>query len=488
MLSIRKNLAYNFLLSVSHVLLPLISIPYVSRVLLPDGIGQVSFIDSFTYYFINIAEFGIVLYGIREVAKHRHQPEVLNKLVSELLALHVITSMAAMLLYAGSIIFVLNKIQDQRLIWFSVSYLLVNSFACEWYFMGMERFRYITLRSLLTRSLGLISLFLLVKGPSDYFIYYMIMVLAAITNSIWNNILLFREVKISFTNLQLRRHVRSTRIIYAISLVYGITLMLDNVLLRLVSSSAAVGIYAFSAKLVRTASLLLTDSITVFFPRIVALRNEGNDEKKETVMQQNLHLLVFFAVPASMGIGLLAGPLVRSFLGGRFEASIMPVQVLAIYPLLKCLGLFFNNQVLLAHQLEKRSLISQIAGNFLFIPLTLLLSAHFEYNGAALALVLAELITFLCAWRYAVISFPLLNLGYGKMMLHALIASLVFVPVIGALEYAGLPDGLVLLLAIPVCMVLYICLQLLVLKNSFAIMLRQWVQLTFFRKPEAANE
>ena len=488
MLSIRKNLAYNFLLSVSHVLLPLISIPYVSRVLLPDGIGQVSFIDSFTYYFINIAEFGIVLYGIREVAKHRNQPEALSKLVSELLALHVITSLAAMLLYAGSIIFLLGKIQDHRLIWFSVSYLLVNSFACEWYFMGMERFRYITLRSLLSRSLGLLSLFLLVKGPSDYFIYYLIMVLAAIINSIWNNILLFREVKISFRNLQLRRHIRSTRIIYAISLVYGITLMLDNVLLRLVSSSAAVGIYAFSAKLVRTASLLLTDSITVFFPRIVALRNEGNDEKMETVMQKNLHLLVFFAVPASMGIGLLAGPLVRSFLGGRFEAGIVPVQILALYPLLKCLGLFFNNQVLLAHQLEKQSLISQIAGNFLFIPFTLILSAQFAFNGAAIALVLAELITFLCAWRFAVTSLPRLNLTYGKMILHSLIASVIFIPVICLLNYASLPDSLILLIAIPVCMALYICLQLLVLKNSFAILLRQWVQITFFRKPEAINE
>lgn len=488
MLSIRKNLAYNFLLSVSHVLLPLISIPYVSRVLLPDGIGQVSFIDSFTYYFINIAEFGIVLYGIREVAKHRNQPEALSKLVSELLALHVITSLAAMLLYACSIIFLLGKIHDHRLIWFSVSYLLVNSFACEWYFMGMERFRYITLRSLLSRSLGLLSLFLLVKGPSDYFIYYLIMVLAAIINSIWNNILLFREVKISFRNLQLRRHIRSTRIIYAISLVYGITLMLDNVLLRLVSSSAAVGIYAFSAKLVRTASLLLTDSITVFFPRIVALRNEGDNEKMETVMQKNLHLLVFFAVPASMGIGLLAGPLVRSFLGGRFEASIVPVQILALYPLLKCLGLFFNNQVLLAHQLEKQSLVSQIAGNFLFIPFTLILSAQFAFNGAAIALVLAELITFLCAWRYAVTSLPRLNLTYGKMILHSFIASVFFIPVICLLNYAALPDGLILLIAIPVCMVLYICLQLLVLKNSFAILLRQWVQLTFFRKPEAVNE
>lgn len=488
MLSIRKNLAYNFLLSVSHVLLPLISIPYVSRVLLPDGIGQVSFIDSFTYYFINIAEFGIVVYGIREVAKLRGQPEALRTLVSELLAIHVITSLGAMLLYVCSIFFLLGKIQDYRLIWFSLSYLLVNSFACEWYFMGQERFRYITLRSLLTRGLGLVSLFLLVKAPSDYFIYYLIMVLAAIINSIWNNILLFREVKIRFTKLNLRRHIRSSRNIYAISLVYGITLMLDNVLLRLVSSAASVGIYAFAARMVRTASLLLTDSITVFFPRIIALRNEGDAQQMENVMQKNLHLLVFFAVPASMGIALLAEPLVLLFLGPRFVASIEPVQILSLYPLLKSLGLFFNNQVLLTHQQERKSFMSQVAGNFLFIPLTLILSWKFDYIGAAIALIVAEMVTFLCAWRYSLLLFPQLKLGYGKVLLHSLFAAAFFIPVIWLLHYTGMSGLVLLLTSIPLCVVLYICLQLLVFKNNFALMLLHSVQHSIFRKPANTHE
>lgn len=488
MLSIRKNLAYNFLLSVSHVLLPLISIPYVSRVLLPDGIGQVGFIDSFTYYFINIAEFGIVTYGIREVARLRDQPAALNKLVSELLTIHVLTSLAALVLYSVSILFVLNKIQDHRLIWFSVSYLLVNSFACEWYFMGQERFRYITLRSLLTRSLGLISLFLLVKSPPDYFIYYLIMVLAAIINSIWNNLLLFKEIKFSLSNLDLKRHLRSTSLFYGVSLVYGITLMLDNVLLRLVSSSAAVGIYAFSARMARVSSILLTDSITVFFPRIVSLRNSGEEEKMHNVMQKNLHLLVFFAVPASMGIALLAGPMVRLFLGPRFEAAVLPVQIMSLYPLVKSLQLFFNNQVLLAHHQEKKSLYCQMAGNFLFIPLTLFLSWKFDFYGAAIALIVAELITFFCAWRYTVVLFPQMKLYYGKVFLHSILAAILFVPVVQLFQWYKLPDWAMLLTCIPICALLYICLQLLVLKNSFALMLRQWVQQSFFRNTGVANE
>src|SRR5688572_12230577 len=98
--------------------------------------------DSFTYYFISIAEFGIVVYGIREVARLRDNAERRFKLVVELLTLHAISSAFSLLLYFISVAFVWDKIQDVRLLLFSLSFLLVNFFACEWYFLGMEEFKY----------------------------------------------------------------------------------------------------------------------------------------------------------------------------------------------------------------------------------------------------------------------------------------------------------------------------------------------------------
>ena len=115
-MSIKKNLVYNFILSVSQIFLPLLSIPYVSRVLDPAGIGEVSFIDSFTYYFISIAEFGIVVYGMREVARLRHEPEKKDQLVSELIFLHVMSSLATFIIYSIAVYFVLDKIHDLRIL------------------------------------------------------------------------------------------------------------------------------------------------------------------------------------------------------------------------------------------------------------------------------------------------------------------------------------------------------------------------------------
>ncbi|MBO9634846.1 MAG: flippase [Chitinophagaceae bacterium] len=482
MLSIRKNLAYNFLLSASQVLLPLISIPYVSRVLSPEGIGKVSFIDSFTYYFICIAEFGIALYGIREVAKLRNKQEERDKLVSELLSLHLLSSLVTMALYAILITILWQKVQDPRLVWFSISFLLVNSFTCEWYFKGMERFRYITLRSLITRLLGLISIFLLVKQPEDYYLYYAIMVAAAIANLLWNNIVLFREVNLRFRDIRWKRHLQYTSVIYAISLVYSISLMLDNVLLRLVSTAAVVGIYAFAAKIVRMIAVLFTDTITVIFPRIIALQSEGSEAGMKELMQKNLQLLVFFTVPASVGIGLSAGPLVRLFLGAQFEEAIPCVQVLAAFPLLKSLNIFYCNQVLIAHHKEKLALWSLLTGNLAFIPLTLILSFEWQYMGAAIALLASELLVLLTAYGLASKHFPALRFSNPVTFLHAVLGSVLFVPVFGWLNQSALADWLILLMGVPLCALLYICAQFFVLRNAFALGLKQWVSSIVSRK------
>jgi O-antigen/teichoic acid export membrane protein len=460
----------------------LISIPYVSRVLSPEGIGQVSFIDSFTYYFIFIAEYGIILYGIREVAKKKNDKAARDVLVSELLALHLITSLAAIVLYSITVYIIWEKIRDIRLLLFSLSYLLVNSFACEWYFIGMERFRYITFRSLITRLLALGSLFILVKGDEDYFLYYGIMVVAAIINSCWNNINLFREVKISFKKINWKKHLRYTSITNGINLAMGITLLLDNVFLRLVSTAAAVGIYAFSAKILRMATLLITDSLQVFYPRIISLSGEGNESRKQDVMQKNLQFLVFFAVPMSAGIGLLAGPIVRVFLGEGFAAAIPNIQILACFPFLRALSLFFCNQVLIAHHQEKKAFISLAAGNLLYIPVMLLLSWQWQYRGAAIALIIAELLVLLVSFQFAYRVFPFLRSGEIRAFLHSLFSVLFFIPVFYLLHELRLSDPLLLLTGIPVCIAVYFSIQLFVLRNDFALAMRQWVVKTFFKQ------
>lgn len=467
MANLKKNLVYNFLLSISQVLIPFVSIPYIARVLDPEGIGRVSFIDSLTYYFIVIAEFGIVVHGTREVSRARQDAAQLRKTVSELLALHVITSSCALLLYGITVYVCWQKIQDVRLLLFSFSFLLVNFFACEWYFWGQERFRYITIRSLITRLLGLASVFVLVKQPGDYYLYYGIIACAAIGNWIWNIYTLFREVPVSFKLVNWKRHVPYTSVIFLLSLFSGITLLLDNVLLGIVSTTAAVGLYAFSIKIVRIGSALLTDMFLVLYPRTVALLQEQNMAAVQQAVLKSVQLIILLAIPAGMGIFLLAHPLVQLFLGDKFYAVGDNLKIIALLPFIKAYGILLSKQVLIANNKEKLYLRSVLAGGVLFIVSTLVLSYAYQDRGACIAIMLAELVVMAGNYYYARQTAPSLLLFDWRCAGQAVAGSLLFIPVVLLIETMTTSPAVVLITSITICFPLYFLFQLLILRNAF---------------------
>ncbi len=470
MASLKKNLFYNFLLSGSQVLLPLITIPYISRVLDPEGVGRVSFIDSFTYYFITIAEFGIMVYGMREVARQKKDPQALKKLLGELLSLHLLSSLLAMVLYGISVWMIWYKIQDVRLLLFSFSFLLVNSFACEWYFLGLERFRYITLRSLLTRFLGIVSIFVLIKSPGDFYIYYGIIAGVAILNSLWNNILLFREHRVSLGRTNWRKHLPFISITYCISLVYSIPLLLDNVLLGLSTMSAAVvGFYAFAMKMVKTAGMLLTDALLVFFPRVVTYLKEKKYAQLQATISKSVQLIIFFAVPVCTGLFLLADELVRIFLGKAFMPAALDLRIIAFFPFVRAYNLFLSKQILIPYDKEKLFLKSLVTGSLVFVILTLILSPEFADKGACIAILTGELVTLLINYYYVRKTAMTIRVFDSRMLIHALLGVLLFVPVILLIRLQWKADWKILVYSIIACSMIYMMVLLYVVKNRFAI-------------------
>ncbi|WP_165917321.1 oligosaccharide flippase family protein [Flaviaesturariibacter aridisoli] len=395
-MSLKKNLAFNFLLSLSQVLFPLLSIPWLSRVLDPAGLGRVQFIDGLTYYFIVLAEAGIVTHAIREVARCRHDRSALKQLVSELLTLHLLTTLASACLYGLTVYLLYDRIGDVRLLLYSLSFLLINGFACEWYFWGLEEFRYITLRSLLVRALALLSLFLLVRQPEHYVRYYALIAGTAIVVLAWNVLRMLAQTGISFRKLQWRKHLRITRVTYAVSLVYSIPLLLDNVLLGVLSGTAVVAFYAYALKIVRLLSAFITDSFLVLYPRTVALLQEAD----ERLLQRNLRLsaegLLLLALPAGAGIWLVADSFTAVYFGPRFASVAGHLRILSVYPLLITLGLFLNKQVLMPRNQERFVLYGLLAGAASFLLLAFLLCRRWGSYGMAWALVGSEVVVVLC--------------------------------------------------------------------------------------------
>jgi O-antigen/teichoic acid export membrane protein len=479
--SLKKNLLYNFLLSASQVAFPLISIPYISRVLHPEGIGKVGFIDSLTSYFIVIAEFGIVTYGIREVSRKRDQPGELRILVSELVSLHVLTSAASAALYLLLQILLYPQVNNSLLLLISVSFLLTNALACEWYFWGTEKFKFITFRSLTTRVLGLASIFMLVKQPPDYIYYYAIIAGTAIVNLVWNFFKMRSEVGFSFRPVSWRKHIRAVLITYMISLVYSVVIMLDNVFLQMLSTSVAVAYFMMAAKVVRISGALITDTLLVFYPRTVYHAHKNEVEALQETVLYSARMIVLATIPMAAGIFLLAEKLTRVYLGETFLPLAANLKIMALYPFLKAYSLFLNKQLLMPFDRERLVLNGLLIGAVVFVLATIPLTHLWADKGTSMAIMLSELVVLIANFYYVQRLRTGLTLVDWKSMLQAVLGAALFAPIIHGVEKIS-PDLLLqLIVAIFFCILAYFVFLVLT-GNAFVISLLR-PSINFVRKP-----
>lgn len=446
--------------------MPLVSIPYISRVLDPEGIGRVGFMDAFTYYFIVIAEAGIMVYGIREIARLRDDESGLKKLVGELIALHVRTSVVSLVLYLLGVWMLWGKIGDVRLLYFSFAFLLMNAWACEWYFIGRERFGYIALRSLLIRLAGLACIFLLINYPDDYHIYYAIIAGSGILTGVWNISILAIDTGFSIKGADWKKHLSKVWVTYLISLLYSIPLYIDHVILRLLSTSVAVGFYTFSIKLLRVSTAVISDSFLVFFPRISS--HHAADEKQEvqTRLNQNFEVIFVLAIPLGMGIYLLADEITQVFFGSAFSSISRNLQALAFYPLLRCYSLFLSNPILIGHQKEKLFLRNLAASSIVFFMLAIAGSFYLADYGLCLALIGSDLFLVIVNYYSVRRTIPYLQLFSLRVVWQSLVAALLFVPVVYFIfEYSN--DALTRLwMSVLVCVFVYFLVLMFVFKNQ----------------------
>lgn len=166
--SIKKNIFYSSILTVSGCFFPLITFPYVSRVLGVNNIGICNFVDSIVQYFIYFSMMGVMTVGIREVARTKGDKKQLSKTYSELLTLNLIVTAIMIVVLLMCTIFIPQLHEYKQMFYVGAAKVLANTLLIEWLFKGLEDFRYITVRTILVRSLYVVIVFVFVKDESDY--------------------------------------------------------------------------------------------------------------------------------------------------------------------------------------------------------------------------------------------------------------------------------------------------------------------------------
>ena len=183
---LKKNFFYSALLTVANYVFPLLTYPYVSRVLGVTNIGICNYVDGIINYFLVFSTMGISVLGVREIAAARDDRKERDRVFSNLLFLNASTTLIAAVVLLATIFLVPSLVPYRKLLLVGVVKLFANSLFLEWLFRGVEEFKYITDRSILIKTLYVISVFLFVRKAEDYGVFFLLLTLAAVLNALVN--------------------------------------------------------------------------------------------------------------------------------------------------------------------------------------------------------------------------------------------------------------------------------------------------------------
>ena len=399
--SIKKNFIFNILLNLSKVIFPLITAPYVARVLAPEGVGLYNFAIIYVGYFALFAVLGVATYGVRETARLRDDKDGLNRFVSEIISIELFLTILVSIIFLATL-FVIPQLNKNFEIFLVAGITLYTSpFIIDWYYKGIEDFKFITIRSLLIKTLSILALFVFVKTRDDLIIYVLIYSLANVANEVWNFIVLYKcGIYPHITTRGLKQHMKPLLILFLSSIAISIYTTLDTLMLGFISNYSEVGFYNNATHISRALLMVITSLAIVAMPRISYYIANGNVDEINKLIEKSVSIISFLAFPLSFSLLLISPTFVPLFFGNDFVGTIAPMQILSL--LLVIIG--FNNltgtQILLSYGCDKPFLYSVIAGTISNFILNLALIPLLGAIGASIASVFAEAIVLIVSIVY----------------------------------------------------------------------------------------
>ena len=425
--SIKYNFIMNAILTISNFIFPLITFPYVSRVLGPDGTGKVSFAISLVSYFVMFTALGIPTYGIRTCAKVRDNREELSRTVQELVIIQILTGIIAFLALAVCLICIPRLQEDRTLYRIASSSIFFTVIGLEWMYKGLEEYTYITIRSLVFKFIALVAMFLLIHKSEDYVIYGGISIFAASASAVMNFFHAHRFVNMRpMGNYNFRRHLKAVLVFFAMACATTIYTHLDVVMLGFMTTDTDVGYYNEAVK-IKTILLGFVTSIgAVLLPRASYYVEQGEMGLFRQITGKALNFVILLAAPfvvyfiyyVQVGIRFLSGP--------AYGGAVLPMQI--IMPTLLFIGItnVMGIQILIPTGREKYVLYSEIGGAVTDLILNAILIPHYHAAGAAFGTLVAEIVVLSIQWFFLreEIHSALLSISYWRIVLGVIFASI----------------------------------------------------------------
>lgn len=467
--SLRTNYIFNLINTVSQVLFPLITFPYAARIMLPDGIGLVNFYASIINYITLFSCLGIPVYAIKATASVRNNPEELNKVTIEIVSLNLILTVAAYLA-VGIICLTVPKVSDNVPLFLILSLGIVfTTIGCEWFYKGIEDFKYITIRGLIVKILSIVILFCFVRTKDDILIYGLYTIIGSIGGNIFNFIRLRKYISIKecIGRIQPFRHLKPVLHVFIFSAITSIYLQLNTVILGFMKDATDVGIYTSALKLFGIVNGIIGALSTVMLPRMSNLVAEKDNAEIMRLAQKAYNFSFTFALPVIVGMIVSSPYLIHLFCGESFMASSGCVRIMAPIMLFLSISSLLGYQIL--YPMGHLNLVIGycVIGSVLCVILDFLLIPKLSYTGVSISYLLTETVVAIIA---VFVSRKYININFfTASQRNTIISSIVMVFFYYFIRNFELGNDMVILLFYFVSGVIVYSLSMLILKDMFFI-------------------
>lgn len=465
--SINSNLILNFIRIGISLIFPLISFPYVSRVLLPEGMGIVNYSNSIVTYFALLSELGISTYAIRECSICRSNKDEFYTVSSELFSLNIVTALISYIILFLVIVFVPKLEAYQVAVVIYSSTIFFNAIGVEWVYLVYEDYFYITVRSVIFQTISLILIFVFVKTAADIYNYIFLAIFPSIASNILNFCFLIKRNQYIrfFITKKVFAHIIPSLIIFSTSLATTVYTTLDVSMLGWMAGDVAVGNYSAALKIYNVFKSVINSTSTVFLARIMFLINRDITKYRE-MFKYAFSVIAFLCIPVSFVLIFFSADIMLIIAGPNYSSAPHVLSIISASLFFSCLANLYATGALLAIRREKLVLFATVTGTILNVIMNLKLIPFYNSIGASVSTLITEFaicfLLFICFKR---------NFQFSLGITHFFKCFFSSLPILIVKVLCGdLIHGNIFVLIVILCLCIGVYILLLVLlKDSFMI-------------------
>lgn len=423
----KKNYIYNVIYQILILIIPLVTVPYVSRVLGASGIGIYSYTYSIVHYFMILAMLGLNNYGNRSIAQIRDDKEKLSQTFKEIYGMQLLVAFMMVIFYI--IYLCVFDIDYKNIAIIQTLYIISCVFDINWFFFGIEKFKLTVTRNTIIKILSLVFIFVFVKDKNDVWIYTLILSGSVLLSQLmlfpFLKQYLIKDQKVEFKNII--KHLVPCLKLFLPVIAVTIYRVMDKTMIGLFSTMEEVGFYENAEKIVGVPSAIISALGTVMLPRMSNVYAKNNDDIGLKIINKSIKFIMFLTFAMTLGLIVISTDFSVVFFGSEFEKVGLLISVLSFTLVFVSFGNVIRTQYLIPKEMDKQYITSAFLGAGVNFVLNIILINKFQSVGACIGTVAAEfVVTFYQVYsvrrklpikKYLIEILPFILKAFGMMII-----------------------------------------------------------------------